>query len=87
LGGVCWGVHQLRAAVIDFAGRLVLVTGAGRGVGAAYARVIAGHGATVIVHDAGVARDGSGSDPPLPTRWSTKSAPPAARPNPRMTTS
>ena len=51
--------------MIDFAGRVVLVTGAGRGLGAAYARVIAGHGATVIVHDAGVARDGSGSDPPV----------------------
>jgi NAD(P)-dependent dehydrogenase (short-subunit alcohol dehydrogenase family) len=49
--------------MIDFAGRVVLVTGAGRGLGAAYARVIAGPGATVIVHDAGVARDGSGHDP------------------------
>lgn len=48
---------------IDCSGQVVLITGAGRGLGAAYARLFAERGATVVVHDAGVARDGSGFDP------------------------
>ena len=47
---------------IRFDGQVAIVTGAGRGLGAAYARLLAQRGATVIVHDAGVAQDGSGSD-------------------------
>lgn len=43
--------------------QVVLVTGAGRGLGRAYAKILAERGATVVVHDAGVAMDGSGSDP------------------------
>jgi NAD(P)-dependent dehydrogenase (short-subunit alcohol dehydrogenase family) len=43
-------------------GSAVLVTGAGRGLGRAYARALAGRGASVVVHDAGVDKDGSGSD-------------------------
>ena len=39
------------------------MTGAGRGLGAAYARLIAARGGAVVVHDAGVAQDGSGFDP------------------------
>jgi NAD(P)-dependent dehydrogenase (short-subunit alcohol dehydrogenase family) len=49
--------------MIRFDGQVVIVTGAGRGLGAAYARLIAARGGTVVVHDAGVAQDGSGFDP------------------------
>jgi NAD(P)-dependent dehydrogenase (short-subunit alcohol dehydrogenase family) len=48
---------------IRFDEQVVLVTGAGRGLGAAYARALAARGAAVVVHDAGVEMDGSGGDP------------------------
>jgi NAD(P)-dependent dehydrogenase (short-subunit alcohol dehydrogenase family) len=48
--------------VLDFSGQVVLVTGAGRGLGRAYARLLAPRGATVVVHDAGVDVEGSGGD-------------------------
>ena len=48
---------------IRFDGQVIVITGAGRGLGAAYARLIAGRGGTIVVHDAGVAQDGSGFDP------------------------
>jgi NAD(P)-dependent dehydrogenase (short-subunit alcohol dehydrogenase family) len=52
---------------------VVLVTGAGRGLGASYARLFAERGATVIVHDAGVERDGSGDDRASQRRWRRES--------------
>jgi NAD(P)-dependent dehydrogenase (short-subunit alcohol dehydrogenase family) len=48
---------------IRFDGQVAVVTGAGRGLGAAYARLLAARGAAVVVHDAGVAPDGGGHDP------------------------
>ena len=43
-------------------GKVVVVTGAGRGIGAAIAKLAAQKGAKVIVNDIGVGLDGAGGD-------------------------
>jgi NAD(P)-dependent dehydrogenase (short-subunit alcohol dehydrogenase family) len=46
--------------MIDFKGRVAIVTGAGGGLGRQHALALARRGARVVVHDLGGARDGSG---------------------------
>ncbi|GAB3838393.1 SDR family NAD(P)-dependent oxidoreductase [Dactylosporangium cerinum] len=44
-------------------GRVVVITGAGRGLGREHALLAAAEGASVVVTDTGAAADGTGSDP------------------------
>ena len=43
-------------------GRVCIVTGAGRGLGREHAKMLAAHGASVVVNDLGGSRDGRGAD-------------------------
>jgi NAD(P)-dependent dehydrogenase (short-subunit alcohol dehydrogenase family) len=50
-------------STVSFTVRVVLVTGGGRGLGAAYACEVARRGAAVVVADNGCDLDGNGLDP------------------------
>lgn len=49
-------------------GRVVIITGAGRGLGRAHALEFAAEGAAVVVNDLGIARDGSGDNALTPAQ-------------------
>jgi NAD(P)-dependent dehydrogenase (short-subunit alcohol dehydrogenase family) len=46
----------------ELAGRVAIITGAGRGIGREHALLFAAEGAAVVVNDLGGAQDGSGQD-------------------------
>ncbi|WP_435105304.1 SDR family NAD(P)-dependent oxidoreductase [Arhodomonas sp. AD133] len=54
--------------MVDFDDQVVLITGAGRGLGFAYARNIGQLGATVLIQDIGANTDGNGEAPQIAER-------------------
>src|SRR5262249_15373259 len=59
---VVWDKYLVPRRMIDFAGQVVIVSGAGRGLGRLYAMEIARRGGSVVVNDFGGTMHGEGSD-------------------------
>ena len=72
-------------AELRFDGKAAIVTGGGRGLGRAYARLLAARGCAVLVNDPGVATHGSPRPRARPTKRRRTSATPGARPSPTVT--
>ncbi len=58
----------------SFEGRVAVVTGAGRGIGRAYALLLAGRGARVVVNDLGGSMQGLGADAGVASHVATEIA-------------
>jgi NAD(P)-dependent dehydrogenase (short-subunit alcohol dehydrogenase family) len=58
----CTNVKEFPMAEVSFSGKVAIVTGAGRGLGRAYARALAARGVSVVVNDYNVAVDGGPGD-------------------------
>ena len=68
-------------------GKVAMITGAGGGLGEAYARLFASEGAAIVVNDLGGPRDGSGSDASMAQKIVDRSRPRAAARSPTAPTS
>lgn len=51
--------------MIRFDGQVALITGAGRGIGFAYAKLLAERGAVAVIHDVGAGSDGLSRNPAI----------------------
>jgi len=58
---------------VEASGQVVVITGAGRGIGLGLARYLAGQGAAVVINDAGVELNGPPGEPDLAARMAAQS--------------